>query len=282
MTKGFIRFSVLAAALFVFCVPYSKADTIASMQFTSAGSNADYGVHIGPYTASINAVSTLVICDDFSDETYVGETWTATLSTYPSLANVQFDQGAGNTTARTKGYDELAWLAIQLMGSTNTSQTDAIQFAIWSVFDPSGVASYLNAVGGHSFDTNSSNANGVQYWLNQAAGQTFTAGEFSNVSIYTPNSNYAMSCSNDRHEACPPQEFITVETPEPGTLAFMGLGLLAMFFAAKTVKRRSNGGVNVAWITGILLFEATATSPLRWSVVASSVFFRQTCGMFRS
>jgi hypothetical protein len=241
MTRGFIRFSLLAVLLVGFCAPYSKADTIDSMKLTSAGSNIDYGVHIGPYTATINGVSTSVICDDFSDATYVGETWTATLSTYPSLTSVKFDQGAGNTTARTKGYDEIAWLAIQLMGSTNTAQTDAIQFAIWSVFDPSGVSSYLNGVGGHSFDTDSANADGVQYWLNQAGGQTYTAGEFANVTILTPNSNYAMSCSSDRYESCPPQELVTVKTPEPGTLALLGFGLFAMLLAVKTVKRRTTG-----------------------------------------
>jgi hypothetical protein len=251
MTRGLIRFSVLAVALMAICVSYSKADTIASMKLTSAGSNTDYGAYIGPYTATINGVSTLVICDDFSDATYVGETWTATLSTYPSLTNVKFDPGTANTAVRTKGYDEIAWLAIQLIGSKNTAQTDAIQYAIWSVFNPSGVSTYLNNAGGHSFDTDSANADGVQYWLNQAAAQTYTSGEFSNVTIYTPNSSYPMSCSNDRHESCPPQEFVAVtippvSTPEPGTLALLGFGLFGMFLAVKASKRTASGELNAA------------------------------------
>ena len=133
----------------------------------------------------------------------------------------------------------MAWLAIQLMSSPNTAETDAIQFAIWSVFrDPSGVSSYLNGLsGGKTFDTNASNVDGVKYWLNLAAGQTFTAGEFSNVTFYTPDSNYPMSCSTDRYESCPPQEFVAVNTPEPGALALLGFGLFAMLLV---VKRRSN------------------------------------------
>jgi hypothetical protein len=248
MTKGCFRFLLLAVVLGLFCVPYSRANTIDAMQLTSAGSNTDYGVYIGPYTATINGVSTAVICDDFSDATYVGETWSATLSNYPSLSNVKFDTGSGNTTARTNGYDEIAWLAIQLIASKNTAQTDAIQFAIWSVFDKSGVTSFLNSKGGSAFDTDSSNIDGVQYWLNQAAGQTYTAGEFSNVTVYTPNSNYPMSCSNNWRETCPPQEFISVttppvSTPEPGSLVLLAFGLLALFVA---VRRRATVEMNVA------------------------------------
>src|ERR1700761_4288255 len=98
MTKAVSRFSLLALLLFGFSVSSSKADTIASMKLTSAGSNTDYGIYIGPYTATVNGVSTSAICDDFSDATYVGETWTATLSTYPTLTSVKFDTGAGNKT----------------------------------------------------------------------------------------------------------------------------------------------------------------------------------------
>ena len=91
MTKGFTRYLLAAVAIVLFCAPRTMADSVASMQLTGAGSNVDFGVHIGPYTAIINGVSTLVICDDFSDATYIGETWKADVSTFPTLSHVQFE-----------------------------------------------------------------------------------------------------------------------------------------------------------------------------------------------
>lgn len=50
--------------------------TTVSVDLTSpgsslAGTNVLNGVYVGAYTATINGVSTPVICDDFSDDSYI-------------------------------------------------------------------------------------------------------------------------------------------------------------------------------------------------------------------
>src|ERR1700691_2444139 len=100
------RIFLLFLALSLLCIaPSAFADT-ASMDLTGAGSNVMDGVYIGPYTATINGVSTPVICDDFADESYIGEAWTANISTFAdSLANVKF-----TAAPETANYEEASYL----------------------------------------------------------------------------------------------------------------------------------------------------------------------------
>ena len=208
MTKAIQGFLLVAAAAVLCFVPSAFADT-ANMTLTGAGSNAPYGVYVGPYTATINGTPTQVICDDYSHDSYIGESWTANVSSFPSLSDVRFTSGN-----ETQNYDEAAYLANILFDvSSNKSEADALQYAIWYIFDPVDVQ---NAVGNRSFFSDATDVNGVAYWLNDASAQTFTAGEFSNILFYTPASG-----GN-------PQEFI-VRTPEPGTVLLLGLGLVGVF-----------------------------------------------------
>lgn len=202
-----------AAALLLAVAPAALADT-ANMDLTGAGSNIVGNVYVGPYTATINGATTPVICDDYSHDSYLNQPWTAYVSSLPSLTNVRFTSGN-----ETQNYDEVAYLATILFSiSGNNKEADALQFAIWDIFDSTDVQ---NAIGGTSLFTDSTDIYGVTYWLKQAASQTYTPGEFANILIYTPTSG------GD------PQEFI-VETPEPGTILLLCLGLTGLFL----VKRR--------------------------------------------
>ncbi|MGH9395849.1 MAG: hypothetical protein ACRD18_03225 [Terriglobia bacterium] len=173
------------------------------------------GVYVGPYTATINGVSTPVICDDFMDDTHVGESWNANVSTFPSLSNVHFEQGQSD---QTKLYDEAAWLILQMTAPANASNPSTvgnIQYAIWAIFDPSA----LNQISG-------SDLTNAQGWLSQAQAQTFTSGEFSNFAVYTPT------------PSTPPQEFITYSTPEPSVALILCANLLLFGLAAVFLRRR--------------------------------------------
>jgi hypothetical protein len=225
MKKIIVRasLSVLIGAV-LFFAPTALADT-ASMLLTGAGDNGALGgVYVGPYTATIDGVSTSVICDDYDDESYIGETWTANVTTPSSLAGTKWAD-LGNSTNL---YEEAAWLSIGLL-SAGPGQAGDIQFAIWTLFD----ANALNALSG------ADQAN-VWCWIDAAEAQIFWSGEFANVLIYTANITDPIRCDGNYCANTPPQEFI-VATPEPGELFLALTGLLAVAVAVRRMKSAANG-----------------------------------------
>jgi len=196
------------------------AATTQSFQLTSAGSNTVLdGIYISPYTALINGVPTTVICDDFADEVALGETWQVTTSTVASLApNVMWGTGSSSQ----QSYNEAAWLAGELLAPPNQSKMGAISYAIWAVFDPTGVKTWLKA---YNDTTTYNSVFGSGGWLAQAAGQTYSPGQFSSISVFTPVAGTQSCCGL-------PQEFLDppgpVSTPEPPALAILGIDFAAL------------------------------------------------------
>ena len=118
----------------------------------------------------------------------------------------------------------MAFLAEQLFALSPSDPTysgDAakLQYAIWDIFDPRGVSSYLSSSDPTLLASAVSDANG-------ALGGSYTSGEFSNLSILTPD------LGTQPRDDGRPQEFI-VETPEPGTFALLGMGLLMLGILAR-------------------------------------------------
>lgn len=218
--------AVLAVATLGFA-PTAFADgTPAGMFLANAGSNPFDGIYMGPYNADINGVSTPVICDDFVDDSYIHESWTANVSTFADLSGTDF---AGRVNA-TSGYNQVAALTMALLDPKNAGQVDQVQFAIWSVFSGTAVQNYLQGTLSASNFTNFY-TNGVVNWLSWASGQTLSADQLAQFTIYTPNTDYAITCSGQSCANTPPQEFITMTpTPESGTAGLFGVGLLALVF----------------------------------------------------
>ena len=226
MKKIVIRTSlaILVGAV-LFLAPTALADSTASMLLTGAGNNGSLdGVDVGPYTATINGVSTSVICDDYDDESYIGETWTANVTTLSSLGGTKWVD-LGNSTNL---YEEAAWLSIELL-SAGPGQAGDIQFAIWTLFEP-------NALNGLS----AADQTNVWCWIDSAEAQTFSPGEFANVLIYTANITDPIRCDGNYCANTPPQEFI-VTTPEPSAFILMLIGLLAVAVAVRRKKSAASG-----------------------------------------
>src|ERR1043166_8827019 len=121
MSKG-LRFKALwlaVAVALVFSVGAS-ADTI---KLTGVGGNNGGGVYTVPYFLSINgAPSISVVCDDFTHDVVIGESWQGSIFTFADLANpAKFAQTRAGAPVATGGlgltpavalqdYTEIFWL----------------------------------------------------------------------------------------------------------------------------------------------------------------------------
>lgn len=230
------RYLYLSVVALLCCVPAALASQTASMDLTGAGNNILGGVYVGPYTATINGVSTEVICDDWKDESSIGETWTANVTSLPSagsLGSVVMWTGTGTVSQQVE-YDEVAWLVSQMLNPSTTCKYSGadcvgdISFAIWQLTDPSA-----NPFG--NLTSGSADLENAEWWLSQAESLTsFPAGDFSNFLIYTPTNGG------------PPQEFIAdpvlASESSPGILLgadLLGLAVLIFMFRRRMVQTQS-------------------------------------------
>lgn len=225
----------MGAALLCFA-PCALGQGQVNINLTSAGNNVMDGVYVGPYSATVNGTSTQIICDDFVDDSYIGESWTANVTTLSNLNGTKW----GGMSGATQLYNEAAWLATQMLSpqySGNTMQVGYLAYALWAVFQPTLVESWLGA--------NSVAWQAVEGWLNSAAGQQFTPGEFAGFFLYTPNLNDPITCSGSSCPTAPPQEFFGFLSAADGgsTLMYLLLVTLACagavcFRSRKRIERR--------------------------------------------
>ena len=245
MTRSWL----LAVAAAVLCLtPNAKAD---NLDLTSPGNGVNAaGVYVGPYQGTINGSPvTPIICDDFTHDSFVGETWQATAtnlgtgnlgSTGTTLYGTQF-----GATVATADYDVAAYLASELLtpNISATAQTD-LQYAIWYLFDPTQVTSYLAGFGS-TYSGLLAAAQADVATAIAAEGDpnaALTAAELAQFTIYTPTN--VTSCPNGAGQCKLPQEFI-VQTPEPSTLLLLGAGLCFLMVMARR-KRDLAGSLSVA------------------------------------
>jgi hypothetical protein len=220
-----LRFSAWLVAIGgIFCLVTGATAQQVELQINNPPSNNVLdGIYVGSYSAQnlTSGGNVQITCDDFRDNSNFNAA-TYTTNTFSSLGNTLWGSsilGSGGTMAQvTQLYDEAVWLTLGMLKQTGTTQA-YYSYAIWAIFQPSQVAAWLtsygdagacNAVfGSGSWSGSQCNA-GKGGLVGSAASQTYTAGEFSNVVILTPNGCTANSC--------PEQEFFEV-VPEGGSAA---------------------------------------------------------------
>ncbi len=229
---------VALAALFL--APGAVAQTSMVLTGPPPGNTYD-GIYVSPYYATVGGSTNVpVICDDFGDDTSIGDHWTATASAFPtSTGPIATSWGLAGGTL--KQYDEVAWLGLAILSLPSSVQpanalTQQVidSFALWAVFDPTGVASYLNS---NPLSTNAAlcadifgSAGCKSSWVPSDGGLLASA-----FYAPVPSGGYSMevlspdlggSVCTAGKGACPAQEFIAM-VPEGGA-AFGYLFLAGM------------------------------------------------------
>jgi len=207
------------------------------------------GVYVGPYTATINGgTPTAVICDDYFDESYVPEYWTAdiiqgsgslitTRDATHQISGVSLPTG----TALQQAYDEMGYLALKLLNTpiTDVNTVGEIHFALWSIFDPNALVA-LNAAAGGTVTS------AAVAQLNEAIGAVGKDGAsnyssyISQFTIYSPDASYQYQvCTGTTGctVANPPQEFL-VKAPEAPFFALLGVDLSGLGAVIFLLRRR--------------------------------------------
>ncbi len=221
---------VLAASAMMPAAAFGQTQ---ALRFTGAGSVVSSGVYVGPYQVRTTAAGVLsttsgtsfeVFCVDYTNHISINQTYTAKVTNLANgnMANTRF--GAGELV----DYRKAVYLTSQF-ALNPTSAWGNLHRSIWSLF-----GSGSPAPGNHA-------------WLTQANTWYATTG----VTMDWSNA-YVLSDVSINHNTVPGrggvQEFVmgsystpsrngigisSSTVPEPSTYALMGVGMLAVFGAAR-------------------------------------------------
>jgi hypothetical protein len=220
-------------------------------------------VYTSPYYATIGSSSSVVpiICDDFADESYLPETWTAYATSLSGVATGPVLWGGGavpggvGSISEAAAYTTAAYLAVEILETNQSTSAGAEQagdlsYAMWALFDPTVFTDQTNGGGGSCTlpggfgclsSTDFANAEAdlesayAYVHTNGLSTANFDSKEGVNVTIYTYDSGAVCpgsTCSG------PPQEFISVTTPEASTPVLLAADLLGFMALVGFLRKR--------------------------------------------
>lgn len=247
------RLYVVVAALGLVLLASSPlvAQQTTTFYLDNAGSGANLGgVYTSPYNGQVNYPTSAivpVICDDFSDESFVPEEWTAFVTPLSGLVagtdsytgDLKWSGSADGTLNQVQGYEAAALLSIDILNTTGVTQEE-YSFALWELFDPKAFTTLTADYGvGNSYESAAQGfLNSAEY---DASHSTINGGSLSsylsnyNVTIYSYDPAGGTSCGGG-YCPPPPQEFITV--PEASTPVLMAVDLFGFMALVAFLRKR--------------------------------------------
>jgi hypothetical protein len=190
-------------------VPFAYADGPVQMVFQGVNGANDGQYYVSPYYGTMNGQTVTLFCDDIINEVTFGQTWSANVTNLATAVNtVNFSQTRYGSVAGSLvlsnpalAYEEAAWLTTQF--ASHPGDLVNLQYALWDIMNP-------GARGNGNSD--------VQNWLTMASLNYGTV-NLNNFEVVTNVGPLTLTGQV--------QEFI-VQTPEPGTLALLICGMLAL------------------------------------------------------
>lgn len=233
------------------------------------------GVYTSPYYGLVGTNPGLVpiICDDFADESYLPENWNANVTALSGVTGtspatddttLKFDTGtvAGAPPIvlnQEQAYTTAAYLAVEIMEANQSTPAGAEQagdlsFALWGLFDPSvlsdqnGVTcSLAGGVGCLSLADYDAAVTDLQNAWSAVSAEGLTTANFvgsvanvQSVTIYSYAGN--ATCNGGPCPTAPPQEFISVTTPEASSPVLLAIDLLGFFALVGFLRKRVSLG----------------------------------------
>ena len=169
---------------------------------------------------SVNGTTMNLICDDYTKDISIGQTWSATLLSGTDISSMKF---AGNTTFGNGAANAIQYvpggnlLSSQSGNSTSSSTIAAIHYGIWTI---------LNV---RDRRARRDRRQLTAYWLNLAS-TNYSSVNLADYSVYLPN------------PVTSSQEFIGVNqspVPIPPSVLLMAPGLIGIV----GLRKRFNGGL---------------------------------------
>lgn len=225
-----------------------------TFNLTGVGSGANLaGVYTSPYSGNINGGATIpVICDDFADESFVPETWTAYQTSMSSLISgmsgtpdtyLKWLNTPGSTITvdsqtlnQAQAYAVAAVLAVDIVTATTGSQAQKdYSYALWGLFDPTDS---FNQLSGLPDQANAENdlKSAVTFWAS-SANATQVAADVAATTIYSYD---PVALPTGCGGTCPPppQEFLWVNMDEPRSPVLLGIDFLGLAGLVLFARRR--------------------------------------------